>query len=165
MTMQSIVWSIPVNEISARVSVALEDLGAGLRHAIYVELRNHALRPIAIASPPRVNGDLADASGQPVTPSGLTISGPIPERQWAMIPRDAYVGLRVDMQNVGVPSRAQGVALIAVGGKVWQVAAGRYSLRVAVAFEPHDGAPARPWTGRLELPPVRLVIEPDVLHS
>jgi hypothetical protein len=163
--MTTTTWSKPVNELSARARVELEDLAPGLRHAIYAELRNHSLRPIAITSQPRVDADLADSSGLAVTPAGLTVSGPMPDRQWALIPRDGYVGLRVDMQNVGVPTRAHGVVLIAVGGKAWQVAAGRYTLRLAVAFEPQDAAPANQWTGRLDVPPVVVTIEPGDFRS
>ena len=163
--MTATAWSNVVNELSARACVELVDLAPGLRHAIYVELRNHSPRSIAIASPPRVDADLFDSSGKAVTPAGLTISGPMPVREWAVIPRDGYAGLRVDMQNVGVPTRAHGVALIAVGGTAWYVAAGSHTLRLAVAFEPLDGAPAAQWTGRLHLPPVVVTIEADVFRS
>ena|SRR5215207_3845542 len=156
-------WSEPINGLSGRLRVEFEDLGIGLRHAIHLELRNHSSTPVAVINQPEVRAELYDSSGRPVDTLGYPMSGPIPGAQWAAIPRDSYLGFRVDMQTVGVPTREQGMALIAVGGRTWRVEAGTYVLETAVVFERREEGPANQWVGELELPPVEVVVTAQML--
>ncbi|MCG8417116.1 MAG: hypothetical protein MJE77_04130 [Proteobacteria bacterium] len=156
-------WSEPVKGLSGRVRVAFEDLNPGLRHAVHVELKNHTLNPVAVISHPRIQPELFDSAGKPVSVSGFSMSGPSPIPQWAVIPRDAYIGLRVDMQTVGVPTRKHGMAVLAVGGKAWQLGAGAYVLEIALAFKKQEDAPPNQWVGELALPPVDIVVTMQML--
>ena len=157
------IWSAPLNQLSGRLRVEFEDLKPGLRHAVYAELRNHSLNPIAVTNQPRVHAELFDASGNPMTPAGFSMSGPIPQPQWAVIPRDAYLGFRIDNQIVGLPTREHGMALLAVGNKSWGLGAGKYVLKVNLVFKKEEYAPPNQWVGELELPPVEVVITAEML--
>lgn len=157
------VWSEPVNGLSGRLRIEFEDLKPGLRHAVYLELRNHSLNPVAVTNQPQTHAELYDSSGKPLGTSGFPMSGPIPSPQWAVIPRDAHIGFRVDMQTVGVPTREQGMALIAVGGKTWGLRAGKYVLETALVFDHKEDGPQNQWVGELELPPIEVVVTTQML--
>ncbi len=157
------IWSEPINGLSGRLRIEFEDLKPGLRHAVYLELRNHSLNPVAVTNQPQIHAELFDSIGKPVSTSGFSISGPIPSPQWAVIPRDAYIGFRIDMQTVGVPTREHGMALIAVGGKTWGLRAGKYVIKMALAFKYEEDGPLNQWVGELELPPVEFVVTAQML--
>jgi hypothetical protein len=156
------VWSKPVNGFSGRLRVEFEDLKPGLRHAVYLEIRNHSLNPVAVTNQPQIHAELFDSSGKPVITSG-SANGPMPISQWAVIPPDAYIGFRIDMQTVGIPTREHGVALIAVGGKSWEVRAGDYALKIALEFKNEEDGPKTQWVGNLDLPPVEVVVTTQML--
>lgn len=157
------VWSALTNGLSGRLRIEFEDLKPGLRHAVYLELRNHSLNTVAVTNQPQVHAELFDSTRKPVSTSGFPISGPIPNAQWAVIPRDAYIGFRIDMQTVGVPTRKHRMALLAVGGKSWGLRAGEYVLRTTLVFKYEEDGPKNQWVGKLELPPVEIVITPQML--
>jgi len=156
-------WSEPVNGLSGRLRVEFEDLKPGLRHAVYPELRNHSLDPVAVTNQPQTHAELYDSSGKPVSTSGLPMSGPIPSPQWGVIPRDAYLGIRVDMQTLGVPTRERGTVLLAVGGKPWELRAGKYLLKATITFKDDKDGPPNRWVGELALPPVEVVVTTEML--
>lgn len=156
-------WSEPTNGLSGRLLVEFEDLKPGLRHAVNLELRNDSFYPIAVINQPRVHAELFDSSGNAVSSLGFPMGGPIPGPQWAVIPGYAYVGFRLDMQTVGVPTREQEMVLIAVGGKTWRVKAGKYVLKSALVFIKKEDGPQNQWGGELELPPVEVVVTPEML--
>lgn len=157
------VWSDTINGLSGRLRVKFENLTPGLRHAVYLELRNHSLKPVAVTNQPQTHAELFHSAGKPVSTSGMWISGPIPSPQWAVIPRDAYIGFRIDMETVGVPTGEHGMALIAVGGKSWGLRAGEYVLKTTLVFKKEDDGPQNQWVGELELPPVDVVVTTEML--
>jgi hypothetical protein len=152
------VWSDPANGLSGRLRVEFEDLKPGLRHAVYLELSNRSLNPVAMTNQPEAHAELFDAAGKPVNTSGMWMTGPVPSPQWAVIPRDAYIGFRIDMQTVGVPTREHEAALLAVGDKSWELRAGEYALKIALVSKKEDDAPKNQWVGELELPPVEIIV-------
>jgi hypothetical protein len=159
-------WSGTVNGLAGRLLVAFEDLQPGLRHAIFLELTNHSLDPVAVTDQPEFRADLRDASsGAPVGPADLLVSGPIPIPQWAVIPRDAYAGIRVDIRTLGVPTREHGVALLALGGKAWHVSAGDYLLQATLICSRRPDGPANQWVGELELPPAGVVVTAQMVGA
>jgi hypothetical protein len=147
-------WCEPVKGLAGRLRIFLEDLNPGLRHAVYVELRNHSAHAMAVIDHPQVRAELLDVSGKALPVAGLTMSGPIPESQWGVIPRGAYLGLRIDMQIAGMPTREQGRALMALGGQAWELTPGIYNLKVVLTFPKEPEGPSNQWIGRLALPPV-----------
>jgi hypothetical protein len=159
----SAAWSQPINGLSARLRVEFEDLSPGLRHAVYLELGNHSSDPIAVTNQPQIRAELLDSSGMAVGTSNAWISGPIPSPQWAVIPRDAYIGFRIDMQTVGVPTREHGTVLLAVGGKMWGLRPGEYVLRATLVGDFAEGGPREQWIGELPLQPLKVVVTPQML--
>jgi hypothetical protein len=151
-------WSQPIRGLAGRLRVEFEALDPGLRHAVYLELQNYFFDPVAVTNQPEIRAELLDSSGSPVGTSALSMSGPIPEPQWGVIPRDAYIGFRVDMQTVGVPMREHGVALLALGGKSWELKVGEYVLTTTLVCQEREDAPPNQWVGDLELPPVEVVV-------
>jgi hypothetical protein len=121
-------WSKPVDGLCGRLRIEFEDLDPGLQYAIYLELWNRSFEPIAVTNQPQIRAQLFDASAKTVDTSGMAIDGPGPIRQRAVIPRDAYVGFRIDMQTVDVPTREQCKVLVALGDKCWRVG------QVAIVF-------------------------------
>ena len=158
-------WSEPADGLSGRLRVEFEDLRPGLRHALYLELRNHSFVPVAVLNQPEVRAELHDSSGKPVSTTSFPTSGPSPSPQWAVIPRDAYIGFRIDMQTVGLPTREQGRALLAVGGKTWGLGAGEYLLETVLTFGRKEDGPTNQWVGELKLPPVEVIITPQMLTA
>jgi RNA polymerase sigma factor (sigma-70 family) len=153
---QSGEWSKPVNGLSGRLLVAFEDLKPGLRHAVTLELKNVSIKPLAVLNEPKVEVSLTDAAGVVLPPSlPRAMSGPIPNPQWGVIPSGAYMGFRVDMTTVGVPTKDN--ALLAVQGRTWDLKPGSYTFRAKVTAA---GAPTHndAWGGELELPPVEFVV-------
>jgi hypothetical protein len=147
-------WSKPANALSGRLVMETETLAFGTRHAIYVELMNEALQSIVLTSQPRCDAALLDSAGTPVPTAGLPSSGPTPVAHWATLPPEAYIGLRIDMRTVAVPTKERGQALVAVGGRTWVLGAGTYELSVALKFGDGSAGPAQQWRGTLDLPPV-----------
>ena len=157
------VWSELINKLSGRLRIEFEDLKPGLRHVVYLELRNHSLNPVAVTNQPQILAELFDSAGKPVITSRFAMSGPIPIPQRAVIPQDAYLGFRIDMQTIGVPTREQGMALIAVGGISWALRAGEYVLKTTIVFKKEEDAPQNQWIGELELPPVEVVVTTEMV--
>ena len=151
-------WSGVVNGLSGRLRLQLEDLAPGLRYALYLELLNHSFDPLAVTNQPSILAELVDSFGQPVHTVAYPASGPIPIREWAMIPRGAYVGFRIDMQTVGLPTREQGLILLAVGGITWRLGTGKYVLKTTAIFNTDANGPPNQWLGELKLPPVEVVV-------
>jgi hypothetical protein len=158
-------WSEPVRGLSGRLLVELEDLRPGLRYAVVLELRNHTLRPVTVTDQPQVHTGLFDLAGKPVAEVKFPASGPAREPQWAVIPREATLGFRIDMQTVGVPTGEHGMALLALGGKSWGLRTGEYVLKTKIGFHPKEEAPQTPWSGELDLPPVPIILTPQMLAA
>jgi hypothetical protein len=150
-------WSAPERGLSGRLQVEREDLGAALRYAVYLELRNDSLEPIAVTDEPRVEAGLRDEAGKVVEPFEQPMSGPSPNAQWAVIPRGAVLRLRIDMQTVGVPEKKTGLALLAAGGRSWVLGAGNYALKLRALFE-SEAVSGNQWIGALTLPSVSVMV-------
>ena len=146
------------NDLRARLSIEPEDLGAGVRLAVILELLNGSSQPLAVTNRPEIRAAIADATGRPLPPTALAASGPVAPLQWAAIPSDAYMGLRIDQRNVGVPAKAQGLALIALGAGCWILGAGVYNLELTARFDRASGGPDNQWVGELKLPGVEFEI-------
>jgi hypothetical protein len=158
------VWSDAINGLSGRLVVEFEDLGAGVRHAIYAQLRNLAPLPIVVTSQPLVEAEVRNSAGKSIPGSGFPVSGPAARAHCTAIPLHGYVALRIDEQTVGMPLREKGLALIALGGKSWGVGAGNYTLKVRLELTAcDDAAPRDPWIGKLDLPPLDLVVSTGML--
>jgi len=157
------VWSETISELSGRLRVEFEDLKPGLRYAVYLELRNHSLTPVAVTNQPQIRAELFDSAGKPIASSGFPMTGGIPYPQWAVIPRDAYIGFRIDMQTVGVPTKKHRMALLAVGGETWGLGAGEYVLKMALVSNKEADGPQNQWIGTLELPPIKVVVTKQML--
>ena len=152
------IWSEPVNRLSARIRVEFEDLDPGLRHAVYLELKNDSFDVVTIFNQPQIHAELYDLSGKPVNTWGSTGNGPMPISQWAMIPWNAYIGFRIDMQGAGVPTKEHGEILLATGGKNWLLKPGQYVLKIIAEFKNDNDGPSNQWTGELKLLPVKVVV-------
>ncbi len=152
-------WSESVNGLAGRLRLQFEDLRPGLRCAVYLDLRNLLPVPVEVINQPEIRAYLRDRVGRPVDASALVMSGPVPYAHWAMIPSESTLAIRVDMQTAGVPTGEQGRALIALGGKAWEVGAGQYVLSVDLVFPAHPDGPAHQWVGHMDLPPVAIVMD------
>jgi hypothetical protein len=135
-------WSKPDRGVSVRLHLEREDLGAGVRLAVYLELRNQSARPLDFSDQPRVTSELLADAGNPVASSPLVMSGPIPSPQRIALLPGQSVRLRVDMQTVGAPAKSTGKTLVAVGGSSWELYAGSYVLKVTVLIDEQAGVVA-----------------------
>jgi hypothetical protein len=154
---------MPEQGIAGRLRAEFEDLEPGLRHAVYLELRNSSPFPVALIDQPAVLAQLRDSSGNPVDTSGIWISGPQPVPQWAQIPQDAYVGFRIDTQIAGAPTREQGFVLVAVGGNAWELGVGEYVLSATIGHKGSDDGPDNQWVGQLSQLTTSITISNEML--
>lgn len=155
-------WSQSIEQLSGRLCIEFEDLKPGLRHAVYLELRNDGFAPAVVSNLPDFRAELYDSSGQPVGTSAAVDDGPNPILQWAVIPSNAYLGLRVDRQSSGVPTKQHKRVLIALGEKTWELDTGKYLLEATAVFKREDSGPDNQWVGELNLPPVDVVVTDEM---
>lgn len=148
-----------------RLLVEFEDLNPGLRHAVYLEIRNDGFDPVAVINQPEITSEVYDRSGTPVATLDFSANGPSQVRQWAVIPRGAYIGLRIDAQTGNVPGREHGMVLLAVGGRRWGLKPGSYVLKATAVFKDEKDGPANQWVGELDLPPVEIVVTPEMVAT
>ena len=151
-------WSATVNGIKGRLVVAFEDLKPGLRHAIYLEIMNESFKAVAITNQPDMHAQLYDASGNPVATSGSFSNGPQPVLQWAVIPTSSYLGIRIDLQTIGVPTREHKRVLLAPADQAWELTSGRYLLEASAEFKRDNAGPQNQWVGTLELPATEIEV-------
>ena len=90
------------------------------------------------------------------------MSGPIPHPQWEVVPAGARLGLRIDMQTVGVPVRKPPMALMAVGN-TWGLTSGSYLLKVRLQFDHVESGPDNQWVGQIAMPPLEVVVTAQML--
>lgn len=145
-------WSAQVRDARARLVLSLEELNPGRRYRAVIELWNTGSSPISLSDQPTVMAELR-RGGTIVPQSGSPRSGPVPEAQLGTVPRDAYLGVRVDAQTVGLP--ASGDRLLALGDKDWILKAGTYELRLRVVHPPSSNGA---WAGSFDLPPVEVTV-------
>jgi len=162
---RSNLWSTSVNGVSGRLRLELEDLNPGLRFAVHMETLNRSFDSITITNQPAIRAELVDDAGKEIQTVAYPASGPIPPPQWAVVPHDAYVGFRIDMQTVGVPSKEQRMVLLAVGGITWRLSTGRYLLKTTAIFKNDVDGPANQWVGELELPTVEVVVTDEMFSE
>jgi hypothetical protein len=155
-------WSQSIDQLSGRWCVDFEDLKPGLRHALYLELRNDGFAPAVVSNLPEFHAELYDSSGQPVGTAASVDDGPGPILQWAVIPRDAYLGLRVDRQSAGLPTKQHKRVLIALGDKTWELDTGKYRLEATAVFKREESGPDNQWVGEFKLPPVDVVVTDEM---
>jgi hypothetical protein len=158
-------WSTAINGVSARLQAEVDDLQPGLRHAVYLQLRNGSHAPVAFTNQPAVHATLVDLQKQLIAPSTLPTSGPAGVLQWAIVPANAYVALRIDLLNIGVPTPARGTILLSAGVHAWELAAGRYVLSVTAKFSPQADGPSPQWAGILAPPSIDIVVTREMLGS
>jgi len=158
-------WSMKSEGLVGRLLVQFEDLNPGLRHAVYLEIRNDGFDPVAVINQPEITSEVYDLSGTPVATLKSSANGPRHVRQWAVIPGGAYIGLRVDAQTGNVPGREHGMVLLAVGGRRWGLKPGSYVLKATSLFKDEKDGPADQWVGELDLPPVEIVVAPQMVAT
>ncbi|MFM9962445.1 MAG: hypothetical protein ACKV2Q_14630 [Planctomycetaceae bacterium] len=151
-------WSEPVNGLSARLLVTLQEgtqssLWAG---PIILEVKNADSKPIAFVSqpsfsrfhffafPPSPKFAVWDPNGNAPESlhKGNHLSG---EPQWAVIPGNAYLGLRVDTP---IPAD-DGLCLGSL------IVPGTFSVTLVAK---HREGPENQWIGEIKLPPVDLSV-------
>lgn len=142
-------WSESVNGLSARLLVTLTKSGnspALFATPVILEVRNTDGSPLAFTDQPSFTGQVVrDAQGNALPESvaaGNHLRG-VP--QWAAIPGNAYLGLRVD---TSVPTD--------VGLWYGLIAPEAQSLTATLVAQRREG-PANQWIGEIPLPPVSLM--------
>jgi hypothetical protein len=158
-------WSEPIKGLSGRVRVEFEDLRPGVRHAVFLQMRNHSLNPVAVTDHPQVHAELLDSAGQAVAASMPPTSGPSSHPQWVRIPPDGSIAYRIDLPTVGIPTRERGTVLLALGGKAWMLTAGQYLLKTTLAFRYEATGPDDQWVGNLAAAAVDVIVTPQMVIS
>ena len=139
-------WSEPVNGLSARLLVTLQEspnssrFGAG---PIILEVKNTYSTPLAFINQPSFKDKaIWDAKGNVLPEAshpGNHLSGNL---EWAVIPGNAYLGLRVD---TSIP--------VEVGLCFGVLAPEAQSLSATLVAKNREG-PENQWVGEILLPPV-----------
>jgi hypothetical protein len=141
-------WSEPVNGLSARLLVTLHEGGQSSLWAspVILEVKNTTARSLAFIDQPVFSGvAVRDANGNPLPepshPGNHLAGGP----QWAVIPGNAYLGLRVD---TSIP--------VEVGLCIGVVPPEARTLSATLVAKPREG-PENQWVGEINIPPVVLL--------
>ncbi|MBL8820001.1 MAG: hypothetical protein JNL58_28515 [Planctomyces sp.] len=141
-------WSEPVNGLSARLLVTLHEGGQSSLWAspVILEVKNTNAGSLAFIDQPVFSGAaVRDANGnslpEPSHP-GNHLTG---EPQWAVIPGNAYLGLRVD---TSIP--------VEVGLCIGVVTPEARTLSATLVAKPREG-PENQWVGEINIPPVVLI--------
>jgi RNA polymerase sigma factor (sigma-70 family) len=133
-----------------------------------LELANVSTGSLAFkADPEFAKVEVFDSTGKAVRQSGLPRSGPVPNPEYAVIPRDSYLGLPLDILTVGIPPNKG--ALLSLRNADWVLEPGRYTIRASFAAASSavrvtvGGADAQPtaWADKLTLPAVVIEVGND----
>jgi len=153
-------WSSPVNGLLGRLILKYKPNKYNETNLldIILELKNSSTKPIAIKNNQNaVSFKLHDLRDYPIPQSGWTRSGPVPYPQWAVIPRDSYLGFSLYDCTVGIPGG--GGTLIALPNNVWLLKKGEFILYATLAIEDiGEDRPENAWSGKLILPPLRITV-------
>ena len=152
-------WSKPVNNLSARLLLSLEELPheaapSTYRYVAVVEVKNIGSEVVALSSQPSFTGiTVCDADGKPVAECGYIQDGTVPAPQWAHVPgNNTYLGVRVDMTTVlPLKGSRRDSALLAIDDNVYSLAPGRYSLRATLHAKNDVDGPENQWLGEIKL--------------
>jgi len=158
-------WSLPINNLSGRIRIAWESLNPGLRYAVYLELKNHAVDLVALTNQPQIDAALFDEANNPIDTAASIGNAPKPIQQWAMVPHESYIGFRIDQQGAAYPSKEHGEVLLATGGKNWRLKSGQYVLKLTATFQEEKNGPLNQWAGELNLPPIKIIITTQMLSE
>ena len=140
-------WSEPVNGLSARLLVTFQEGGRSSLWAgpIILEVKNTDGKPIAFINQPAFTGAaVRDAIGNALPEffgPGNHLSG---YPQWAVIPGNAYLGMRVD---TSIP--------VEVGLCFGVITPDALHLSATLVAKHREG-PENQWVGEIKLPPVDL---------
>jgi hypothetical protein len=141
-------WSEPVNGLSARLVVTLQESPNSPRFAagpVTLEVKNTYSTPLAFIDQPSFADKATwDANGNALPESfhaGNHLTG---NPQWAVIPGNAYLGIRVD---TSIP--------VEVGLCFGVLAPDTQSLSATLVAKHREG-PENQWVGEIQLPPVAL---------
>ena len=151
------IWSEPVNGLSARLLMEPEEIKSAnhqssFRYKVILEVKNVQRDILAISSQPSfVDVEIRNAKGELLPDGGYRQSGPIPLPQWAHIPGNTYMGVRVDMTAVGLP---RGSALVGIDGYVRFLKPGTYTVRATLSARKDKSGPNNQWLGDMKLPAV-----------
>lgn len=142
-------WSEPVNGLSARLLVTLQE---GTRSTLFaspvvLEVKNTGGTPLAFLDQPSFKGSAVrdakgNASPEPSFPGNHLAGVP----QWAVIPGNAYLGLKVD---TSIP--------VDVGLCFGPITPDAHRLSATLVARHRADGPANQWIGEIELPPVVLL--------
>ena len=153
-------WSSPVNGLHGRLVLKNKPNEYNETNLldIVLELKNISTKPIAIKNNQNaVSFKLHDLRGYTIPQSGYDRSGPLPYPQWAVIPRDSYLGFSLYDPTVGIPGA--GGTFIALQNNVWLLKEGEFILNATFAIKDIDeDRPENAWTGKLILPPLRISV-------
>ncbi len=154
-------WSSPVNGMCGRL--VLKDKPNNYNQTtlldIVLELKNVSTEPIAIKNNREaVSFKLNDQKGYAIPRSGGMRSGPVPDPQWAVVPRDSYWGFSLYDWGVGIPGGKD--TLIALPNHhVWLLKEGDFILRATFSVKDvGEDKPENAWSGELVLPPLRISV-------
>lgn len=125
---------------------------------IILELKNVSTKPIAIQNDrDAVSFKLYDLRGYAIPQAGSDRSGPVPYPQWAIIPRDSYLGFSLYGYTAGIPGG--GGLFIALPKDTWLLKEGEFILHATFTIENMGkNRPENAWSGKLVLPPLRISV-------
>ena len=149
-------WSDAVEGLRGRLRVELRGEEAALWCSAYIELENTKRWSLSITDRPRVVVTVLDKDGTGVAPASSAEAVQGDRAQWAIVPYQAYLGLRVPSHATPLP--ADGTVRLTIGTRDWVLKPGPYQLRAVVSCERKEDGPRDQWIGTLELPPVEVVV-------
>lgn len=140
-------WSEPVNGLSARLLVTLQD---GTHSSLWaspviLEVKNTYSTPLALINQPAfTDSAVRDSKGKSLPESSYHGNQLTGEPQWAVIPGNTYLGIRVD---TSIP--------VHYGLCFGLIKPEAQSLTATLVAQHREG-PENQWIGEIQLPPISL---------
>jgi hypothetical protein len=146
------------NELSVQLILRPEDLTYGKRLAVFLEIKNLLQKTVTLSNAPIIIASVHNSSLRPLLSMGIVGNGAKPVHAFISIPPKSSYTVRIDDQSAGVMSTNNASISLALGGAIWELTTGVYTLNITAYFNQSELSEGEHWIGSIDLDPYEIVI-------